>query len=44
MKSYRKELTFNTAHRREFINITPDINDCLRESGIKRVLMKIIGE
>jgi len=39
MKSYRKELTFNTAHRREFINITPDINNCLRESGIKDGLL-----
>ena len=35
MKSYRKELWFNTRGRREFINITPDVEEALRESGIK---------
>ncbi len=35
MKSYRKELWFNTPTRREFINITPQIQQCLKESGIK---------
>jgi len=35
MKSYRKELWFNTSSRREFINITPDVEECLEESGIK---------
>jgi len=35
MKSYRKELWFNTPHRRDFINITPDVERCLAESGIK---------
>ncbi len=35
MKSYRKELWFNTSSRREFINITPEVDECLRESGIK---------
>jgi len=35
MKSYRKELWFNTRHRREFINITGQVEQCLRESGIK---------
>ena len=34
MKSYRKELWFNTRGRREFINITPQIQQCLGESGI----------
>lgn len=34
MKNYRKELWFNTKHRREFINITPDVEKCLQESGI----------
>jgi len=34
MKSYRKELWFNTPTRREFINITPQIDECLMESGI----------
>jgi len=35
MKSYRKELWFNTRGRREFINITPQVQQCLEESGIK---------
>jgi secondary thiamine-phosphate synthase enzyme len=35
MKSYRKELWFNTSARREFINITPEVEECLNESGIK---------
>ena len=35
MKSYRKELWFNTAQRRELINITNDVQDCIDESGIK---------
>ena len=39
MKSYKKELTFHTANRREFINITPSIEVCLRESGIKEGLL-----
>ncbi|MDD4563912.1 MAG: secondary thiamine-phosphate synthase enzyme YjbQ [Eubacteriales bacterium] len=39
MKSYRKVLTFNTKTRRAFINITPEIQACLRESGIKEGLL-----
>jgi len=35
MKSYRKELWFNLPTRRGFINITPDVQECLRESGIQ---------
>ena len=35
MKSYRKELWSNTRGRREFINITPQVQQCLQESGIK---------
>jgi len=35
MKSFRKELWFNTHSRREYINITGDVQDCLRESGIQ---------
>jgi secondary thiamine-phosphate synthase enzyme len=41
MKSYRKELWFNTTGRREFINITPQIEVCLRESGIQEGLCLI---
>jgi len=39
MKSYRKELWFNAAHRREFINITPQVEACLKESGVKEGLV-----
>ncbi|OPX17649.1 hypothetical protein BXT86_05375 [candidate division WOR-3 bacterium 4484_100] len=35
MKSYRKELWFHTRKRVEFINITPQVESALRESGIK---------
>ena len=35
MKSYRKELWFNTTSRRQYINITPEVEECLRKSDIK---------
>jgi len=35
MKSYRKELWFNTSTKMALINITPEIESCLKESGIK---------
>jgi len=38
MKSYRKELWFDIKNRRELINITPFVDDCLRDSGIKEGL------
>ncbi len=38
MLSYRKELWFKTNKRRELINITPEIRECLLESGIKEGL------
>jgi secondary thiamine-phosphate synthase enzyme len=38
MKSYKKELYFNTPTRRQFINITPQVEQCLDESGIKEGL------
>jgi len=34
MKSYRKELWFNTNTRRDFINITKKIKGCIKESGV----------
>lgn len=34
MISYRKELWFNTTKRRQYINITPDVEMCIAESGI----------
>jgi secondary thiamine-phosphate synthase enzyme len=39
MKSYRKELWFETRQRREFINITPQVETCLQESGVKEGLL-----
>ncbi len=39
MKSYRKELWFNTKTRRAFINITPKVEECLEESGVKEGLL-----
>ena len=41
MKSFRKELWFNIPTRREFVNITPQVNECLRESGIKEGLVLV---
>lgn len=38
MHSFRQELWFNTATRREFVNITSQVEDCLRESGIREGL------
>jgi len=35
MKSYRKELWFAVPTRRAFVNITHQVNECLKESGIK---------
>ncbi len=34
MKSYRKELWFEISGRRGFVNITREVDSCLRESGI----------
>jgi secondary thiamine-phosphate synthase enzyme len=41
MKSYRKELWFETPHRRDYINITGDIQKCLSESGIREGLVLV---
>ncbi|RKY42777.1 MAG: YjbQ family protein [Candidatus Makaraimicrobium thalassicum] len=38
MRSYRKELWFNTPHRRSYINITPRIEEIIRASGIREGL------
>ncbi len=35
MKSYRKELWFNIPSRRGFVNITHQVEDALRESGVQ---------
>ncbi|MBU0664387.1 MAG: secondary thiamine-phosphate synthase enzyme YjbQ [Proteobacteria bacterium] len=41
MKSYRKELWFNVLTRRAFINITPQVQECLSESGISEGLILV---
>lgn len=38
MKSYRKELWFNIPTRRAFVNITPEVEKALAESGIREGL------
>jgi secondary thiamine-phosphate synthase enzyme len=38
MKSYRKELWLHTARRREFVNLTPQVETCLAESGVREGL------
>ena len=41
MKTYRKELSFETKKRREFIRITPQIENCVRESGVREGLILV---
>ncbi|MBN2521586.1 MAG: YjbQ family protein [Bacteroidales bacterium] len=41
MKSYKKELWFNTQSRREIINITPTVEQCVNESGVKEGLVLV---
>lgn len=41
MRSYRKELTFNTPGRHAFINITPQVEEGVRESVIMNGLVLV---
>lgn len=41
MKSYRKELWFNTPGRVGFVNITGEVAACLRESGVREGLVLV---
>ena len=41
MKSYRKELHFHFNTRRGLVNITPDVEEALEESGIKEGLILV---
>jgi len=41
MKTYRKELWLETPHRRDYINITGQVEQCLAESGISEGLLLI---
>jgi secondary thiamine-phosphate synthase enzyme len=41
MKSFRKELWYNILTRRQLINITPEVQNCVRESGIKEGMVLV---
>src|SRR5260370_39951275 len=41
MTSYRKELLFEVPTRRGFVNITRQVEACLRESGIQEGLVLV---
>ena len=41
VKSFRKELWFEVPARRAFLNITPQVESALRESGIKEGLVLV---
>jgi secondary thiamine-phosphate synthase enzyme len=41
MKSFRQELWFQVPQRRGFINITPQVEDCLHQSGIREGLLLV---
>ena len=41
MKTYRKELKFTTKSRREFINITSQVQQAVNESGVKEGLVLV---
>ena len=41
MKSYRKELFFSTPARRAYINITPQVQECIDESGVREGLVLV---
>jgi len=41
MKSYRKELLYNVPARRGFVNITRDVEKCVKESGVKEGLVLV---
>ncbi|MCX6835385.1 MAG: secondary thiamine-phosphate synthase enzyme YjbQ [candidate division Zixibacteria bacterium] len=41
MKSYRKELWFDITSRRAFVNITPEVEECVLASGVKEGLVLV---
>jgi secondary thiamine-phosphate synthase enzyme len=41
MKTYRKEIWIETKSRREYLNITGQVEQCLSESGIKEGLLLV---
>ena len=41
MKSHRKELTFNLPQRRGFVNITREVEEAIRECGVREGLVLV---
>lgn len=41
MKSYRKELYFNTPTRRAFLNITRQVEECVAASGVREGIVLV---
>src|SRR5215471_17946187 len=41
MKHLRQELWFNTPHRRDYLNITPEVEDVVRKSGVRDGLVLV---
>jgi secondary thiamine-phosphate synthase enzyme len=41
MKTFRKELVFNTPERMDFTNITTEVRQCISSSGIKEGLLLV---
>ena len=41
MKSYREELWFETSTRRAYINITPQVEEAVRKSGVREGLVLV---
>ncbi len=43
MKSLREHLVFNTRTRRDYINITPQVQELVRKSGVKEGLCLLVA-
>src|ERR1700749_101502 len=41
MKTYRHELTFHLPTRRAIVNITDQVQDCIRKSGVREGLVLV---
>jgi secondary thiamine-phosphate synthase enzyme len=41
MKHLREELWFNTPHRRDYVNITEQVEDLVRKSGVRNGLVLV---
>jgi len=41
MKSHREELWFEVPHRRGFVNITPQVEQVIRDSGVREGLVLV---